>query len=135
MNHRQRVKAVMHYESYDRLPCVAFGFWSETLYKWSDEGYITRETADLYRETGDNGPGDRKIMAQLGFDFNWQSCVSGQKALFPAFERKVLEVQKDGSQIVQEGNGHIVHIKPGINSIPGELGTLLKDRKDRKSVV
>ena len=22
MNHRERVKAVMHYERYDRLPCV-----------------------------------------------------------------------------------------------------------------
>ena len=36
MNHRERVRAVMHYENYDRLPCVAFGYWTETLDKWAD---------------------------------------------------------------------------------------------------
>ena len=48
--------------------------------------------------------------------------------VFPAFERKVLSVEKDGSQIIQESTGHIVRIKPGLDSIPGELGTILKDR-------
>ena len=125
MNHRERVKAVMHYETYDRLPCVAFGYWSETVDKWADEGHIARETAELYKKTGDNGPADREIMDQLGFDFSWQSCVSGRNALFPAFERKVLRVEADGSQVIQDGNGHLVRIKPGLDSIPGELGTLL----------
>ena len=129
MNHRERVKAVMHYESYDRLPCVAFGYWTETLDKWAAEGHVRRETAELYRTTGDNGPADREVMDQLGFDFSWQSCVSGRNALFPAFERKVLRVEADGSQIVQDGNGHLVRIKPGLESIPGELGTLLTGRE------
>ena len=129
MNHRQRVKAVMHYENYDRLPCVAFGYWTETLDKWADEGYISRDTAELYKKTGDNGPADREVMGQLGFDFSWQSCVSGSNTLFPGFERKVLEVEKDGSQVILESTGHIVRIKPGLDSIPGELGTLLKDRE------
>lgn len=129
MNHRERVKAVMHYETYDRLPCVAFGYWSETVDKWADEGHIARETAELYKKTGDNGPADREIMDQLGFDFSWQSCVSGRNALFPAFERKVLRVEADGSQVIQDGNGHLVRIKPGLDSIPGELGTLLTGRE------
>ncbi len=129
MNHRERVKAVMHYEKYDRLPCVAFGYWSETLDKWADEGYVSREAAELYKSTGDNGPADREIMDQLGFDFSWQSCVSGRNALFPAFERKVLRVEADGSQIIQDGSGHLVRVKPGLESIPGELGTLLTGRE------
>ena len=129
MNHRERVKAVMHYETYDRLPCVAFGYWSETVDKWADEGHIARETAELYKKIGDNGPADREIMDQLGFDFSWQSCVSGRNALFPAFERKVLRVEADGSQVIQDGNGHLVRIKPGLDSIPGELGTLLTGRE------
>ena len=129
MNNRERVRAIMHYENVDRVPCVAFGFWTETVDKWADEGYITREVADSYKHTGDNGPGDRTLMDMLGFDFNWQSCVSGVQALYPGFESKVLEVERDGSQIIQDGNGHIVRVKPGLDSIPGELGTLLEDRE------
>ena len=129
MNHRERVRAVMHYERYDRLPCVAFGYWTETLDKWAAEGHVRRETAELYKTTGDNGPADREVMDQLGFDFSWQSCVSGRNALFPAFERKVLRVEKDGSQVVQETTGHLVRVKPGLDSIPGELGTLLTGRE------
>ncbi|MBR3503202.1 MAG: hypothetical protein IKO07_03030 [Clostridia bacterium] len=129
MNHRERVRAVMHYESYDRLPCVAFGYWTETLDKWAAEGHVRRETAELYKTTGDNGPADREVMDQLGFDFSWQSCVNGRNALFPAFESKVLRVEKDGSRVMQDGNGHLVRVKPGLESIPGELGTLLTGRE------
>ena len=70
MNNRERLKAVMHYESYDRLPCVSFGYWNETLDLWADQGHISREAAELYRTKGDSGPGDKQIMEQLGFDFN-----------------------------------------------------------------
>ena len=129
MNHRERVKAVMHSENYDRLPCVAFGYWTETLDKWAEEGHIRREAAELYKTTGDNGPADREVMDQLGFDFSWQSCVSGRVALYPGFERKVLRVEADGSQVIQDGNGHLVRVKPGLESIPGELGTLLTGRE------
>ena len=129
MNNRERLKAIMHYEAYDRVPCVAFGFWNETVDKWADEGHISQEMADLYKTQGDNGPGDKQVMEQLGFDFNWNCCIGGYNGLLPAFERKVLKVEKDGSQIIQERNGHLVRIKPGIQSIPGEVGTLLTDRE------
>ena len=33
MNNRQRIKAILNYESYDRLPVVHFGFWREVLQK------------------------------------------------------------------------------------------------------
>lgn len=129
MNNRQRVHAVMHYEKYDRLPCVAFGYWAETLIKWAEEGYISRELADGYNCYGDNSEADNKIMEQLGFDFSWQSCIGGFNTLLPGFERKVLNVEKDGTQIVQESNGHISRFKPGLESIPGDAGSLLTDRE------
>ena len=46
MNHRQRVRAILHYEPYDHMPVVAFGYWNETLDKWADEGQIPREWAE-----------------------------------------------------------------------------------------
>ncbi len=129
MNHRERVRAIMHYENYDRMPCVDFGYWAETVDKWAAEGHISREAAESYKADGDNSPGDLEIMAQLGFDFNWYNCAGGRTGLFPAFERKVLRVESDGSQIVQEASGHLARVKPGLESIPGELGTLLTGRE------
>ena len=129
MNNRERLKAVMHGEAYDRLPCVAFGYWNETLDKWADEGHISREASESYRTQGDSGPGDRQVMEQLGIDFNWACCFGGETGLFPRFERKVIKTEPDGSQIMQEPTGHLVRIKPGVQSIPGEIGTLLTGRE------
>ena len=49
MNNRQRVDAILHGRSYDRMPVVAFGYWVETLDKWAAEGHITQEDAQGYR--------------------------------------------------------------------------------------
>jgi len=68
-------------------------------------------------------------MKKLGFDFNWNSCRGTKNLLFPAFEREVLEVKPDGSQIVRDSQGLIVSLKPGIVSISGEIGTTLTDRE------
>lgn len=129
MTFRDTIQAVLHYQPYEKLPVVSFGYWSETVQKWADEGHITREEADDYCKTGDNGFGDRSIMKKLGFDFNWNSCMGAASDLFPGFEQKVLEVKEDGSQIIRDGNGLISLVKPGIVSIPTEIGTSLTDRK------
>lgn len=129
MTFRDTIQAVLHYQPYEKLPVVSFGYWSETVQKWADEGHITREEADDYCKTGDNGFGDRSIMKKLGFDFNWNSCMGAASDLFPGFEQKVLEVKEDGSQIIRDGNGLISLVKPGIVSIPAEIGTSLTDRK------
>ena len=55
MTNRENALAILHYENYQRMPIVAFGFWAETVHKWADEGYITREEADHYCTHGDNG--------------------------------------------------------------------------------
>ena len=55
MTNRERVNAILHYQPYDRIPVVSFGYWAETLDKWANEGYITREEAEGYCRTGDGG--------------------------------------------------------------------------------
>ena len=49
--------------------------------------------------------------------------------MFPAFERKVLEELPNGMLKVLNEDGVIVLEKPGVRSIPPEVGHLLKDRK------
>ncbi len=129
MTFRENASAILHYQPFEKLPVVSFGYWSETVQKWADEGHITREEADGYCRFGDNGEGDRAIMKKLGFDFNWNSCVGAASDLFPGFESKILEERPDGSQVIRDGNGLITLVKPGIVSIPAEIGTSLTDRK------
>ena len=129
MNHRERVKAILHYEKYDRMPVVAFGYWGETLDKWATEGHISKELAEGYAKHGDNSDADHAIMTQLGFDFNWYSCIGGQNWMKPAFEHKVLRVEESGAQIVQDGAGLITRVMPGVVSIPSEIGTMMTGRE------
>lgn len=128
MTFRENAMAVLHYEAYEKFPVVSFGYWGETVQKWANEGHITREEADDYCRRGDNSWGDRSIMKKLGFDFNWNSCVGSSSDLFPAFEEKTLEERPDGSRVIRDGSGLIVLVKPGIVSIPAEIGTSLTDR-------
>ncbi len=126
MNNRDRVNAILHYQSVDRIPVVAFGYWQETLQKWANEGHITQAQCDGYY---DNSEADKEIMAKLGFDFNWNSCLESSMGLMPGFEPTVLSVEADGSRITRDENGLIVRVKPGVVSIPSEIGTTLTGRE------
>ncbi len=129
MNHRQRVKAILHYEKYDRMPVVAFGYWRETLEKWAQEGHISQQLAEDYARFGDNSAADHAVMDMLGFDFNWNSCIGGQNWMKPAFESKVIRVEENGAQIVQNSDGLLTRVMPGVVSIPSEIGTMLTGRE------
>jgi hypothetical protein len=127
MTNRARALAVLHYENYDRLPIVHFGFWHETLMKWQQEGHITAEEATTW---ADGNPADQTIGAKLGFDFNWGCCYDPQPGLFPAFEEVVVETLPDGGRKVRDGEGVLVMKKDDAVSIPTELDHLLKTRAD-----
>ncbi len=125
MNHRERISAVLHYESYDRLPLVHFGYWQETLDKWRDEGHITAEEAAGH---GDGNPIDYEISGRLGFDCNWQTMFYPDSGLRPAFEPEVVKEFSDGAQHVRNQHGAIVLRRPDAGGIPAEIEHLLTDR-------
>ena len=127
MNNRERTLAILNYEKYDRLPVVHFGFWRETLEKWHNEGHISdEEMASIPGGAGDpiNGP----IEEKLGFDYNWNNCLYSNTFIDPPFEEKIIRELPDGSQEVMNGLGVTEIRKPGLRSIPAEIGHLLKDR-------
>ena len=128
MTHRENALAVLRYERYERMPLVSFGYWSETVEKWAAQGHIAPEEAEDYLRTGDNGWGDRQIMARLGFDYNWNSCVGAHVLLDPPFEETLLRRDPDGSRVIRDSKGLICRVKPGITSIPSMIGTALTDR-------
>ncbi len=129
MTFRENVGAILHYQPFEKMPVVSFGYWRETLQKWAAEGHISREECEDYQRNGDNHDGDRSIMKRLGFDFNWNSCAGAQVDLFPRFPSQVLEESADGTRVVRDSSGLIVRVKPGTVSIPAEIGTSLTDRR------
>jgi uroporphyrinogen decarboxylase len=126
VNDRQRVKAILNYQNYDRMPVVHFGFWLQTLEKWAHQGYITMEQAYNWN---DFAPAEKEIADKLGFDFNWHSCYCPNTFIDPFFEKQVLAVHSDGSKEVIHHEGYVVLEKDGLCSIPAKIDHLLKDRK------
>lgn len=126
MNNRERVHAILHYQDFDRLPLVHFGFWYETLEKWAQEGHITWEQAHTWT---DGNPVDVEIGSKLGFDFNWYSVFMPNTQLRPPFKRKVVKTFPDGSRHVLNAEGVVILEKDDATSIPKEIEHLLTDRK------
>ncbi len=126
MNNAERLKAILNYQDYDRMPVVHFGFWPETLQKWQKEGHITKSEAEKWI---DGNRQDFSISEKLGFDFNYFNCYDPCFGLYPVFERKIVEELSDGAKKVLDYNGTIILEKPGKVSIPMEFDHLLKDRE------
>lgn len=128
MNNRERLKAILNYEEYDRMPVAHFGYWKETLQKWCSEGYLKPE--EIVDEW-DGGPNDTLVGTKLGFDFNYYTTYQDKSefsSLFPAFKPKILEEWPDGRYTTLNEDGAIVIMKKGAVSIPAEVGHTLVDR-------
>ncbi|MBR2446570.1 MAG: hypothetical protein IKB28_07875 [Clostridia bacterium] len=126
MTNRERAMNILHYRPADRMPAVHFGYWPELLLEWAEQGKISFELA---RSWADGNAADSELDKILGWDFNWYRTVGAYNGLLPTFERKVLEVMPDGTQRVQNHDGLIERIRPGVTSIPSEDDYLLKDRE------
>lgn len=128
MTPRELCMNILHYRDVDRLPAVHFGYWSQLLDEWAEQGHITKELAEAHKKGNkDAKPEMNKI---FGWDCGWSDGLAGTRnGLFPRFERKTLEVLPDGSHRIINGAGVIERVKPGIVSIPSEDDYLLKDRE------
>ena len=89
MTNRERAMNILHYKPVDRFPAVHFGYWSELLEEWADQGKIPRELAV---DKCDGNEAERELDRLIGWDFNWYRTTSAKNGLFPQFEYKVLEV-------------------------------------------
>ena len=114
MTNRERAMRILHYQSADRLPAVHFGYWSELLQEWEQQGKIPQGLASRYR---DGNEADRELDRLIGWDFNWYNVKSAKKDLFPGFEKKIIEILPDGAQRVQTAYGTIERFKSGVTSL------------------
>lgn len=126
MTNRERAMNILHYKPVDRMPAVHFGYWTELLAEWAEQGLITKDLAQSVR---DGNEADRELDKLIGWDFNWSRTVGASNGLVPSFEYQELETLPDGSKRIQNSVGLIERIKPGIDSIPSEDDYQLKDRE------
>ena len=126
MNNRERALNILNYKPVDRLPAVHFGYWKQLIEEWVADKKLPER---FLERRGDGCPIDKELDSILGWDFSWANSKGGHTGLKPSFETKVLEVLPDGTKRVQNGNGIIEKIKPGIISIPSEDDYQLKDRE------
>jgi len=126
MTNRERALNILHFKAADRMPAVHFGYWSELLVEWAEQGKIPQEIANGW---GDGNEKDAELDKLIGWDFNWYRTAGANNGLVPHFEEKVLEVLPDGSKRIQNTAGMIERIKPGVTSIPSEDDYQLKDRE------
>ena len=113
MTGRERAMNILHYKKTDRMPAVHFGYWTELLSEWAEQGHISAELAEGWH---DGGPKDKELDKIIGWDFNWSRTASGSAWLYPAFEHKVLEELPDGFLRVQNYMGLIERIRVGAGS-------------------
>ncbi|MCK5737481.1 MAG: hypothetical protein KAH21_13435 [Spirochaetaceae bacterium] len=127
MTLREDVQAILHYEEYQAMPVVHFGFWKETLEKWADEGHISKNEAESWSDCSD---ADVSIGGKLGFDFNWGQTFTPDYQLHPSFSRTILEEHEDGTIKLLNEDGVIVMEKRGVTTIPTEVDHYFKGRKE-----
>ncbi len=127
MTTRERLRAVLRYEPYDRLPVLHFGFLAATVERWRDEGHLTPDEATAAMG-GDGSPGEDVLTAKLGFDDNYHRVFGPDTRIRPTFPGRVVEELPDGYTKVLNGFGAVLLTHPTNQSIPAEVDHLLKDR-------
>jgi hypothetical protein len=120
MTIRENTLNLLHYQPYQSLPIVHFGYWRETLAQWANEGLVPDEpySNELVDAVG----------CQQGFDMEWRPAAHSGAELNPSFKSEVVEVLPDGSRKLRNRDGVIVLDKNEAGSIPAEIEHLLVDR-------
>jgi uroporphyrinogen decarboxylase len=116
MTPRQRWQNIFHFKPVDRIFNMEFGWWSDTLKRWHNEG--------LPEEIDTIGKGDRF------FNFDQMLYVPVKLGLIPSFERKILE-QTDRYIVIQDESGVISkQFTDGTSTIPHYIKFPIENRND-----
>jgi len=114
--HRERYWRTMHFKGVDRIPNHEFGYWSETLQRWHNEGLPKEVDCDW--------------KADIFFGFDPTGSVPMDLGWRPAFEHIVLE-ETDRYKIIRGSDGvKCMVYKDGSSSIPHYIEFPLKGRED-----
>ncbi len=122
LTHRKRFQRLMHYQTVDRGIHWDFGFLSETMDRWSQEGL----PEDVYGEDA----GGRMVRISNHFGVDPTMHVPAHINLHPGFPYEVVE-ERERTILHRDGNGCIVEeAREGQATIPHVVEQGLKSRAD-----
>ncbi|MDD5675785.1 MAG: uroporphyrinogen decarboxylase family protein [Chitinivibrionales bacterium] len=116
MSPRQRFLGTMNFEKVDRIIDREFGYWSDTLKRWREEGMPASVTDD--------------VKADLFFGFDqWERYVGINTGILPVFPEEIIE--KNEKYTVKYDSRHIKCqvFTNGKDTIPHYLDFPIKDRE------
>ncbi len=119
MSDRERFRAQMHYEPFDRCFNAEFGYWAENFEQW-----------DIFKRNGITN----NDQAHRFFSFDRMAVIGGRIWMYPPFEYQV--IQEDGEkQVIRDQNG-LIGEKPkdGHSTIPHFTDSTVKTPEDWKRV-
>lgn len=118
MTDRERFRAIMAYDEFDRLPVYYFGLWAETLERWRSEGLAREECVE----------------AATGMDEDWEKGMWGAHGLVrisPIPDRPAQVLQEtDSWRIVRTDLGAVHKVSKVGSSIPQHLEEALQPTRE-----
>jgi len=107
----------MHFQPVDRIPDEEFGYWSENLAVWKQQG-VPEDVTNL----------------EAYFQFDSRSGVGGNTGLMPGFASETVE-QTDKYRIIRNGDGALQQVfTDGTSTIPHYIDFGLKGRKEWEEI-
>lgn len=118
MTTRERFNRVLHWQKTDRVPNMDFGYWSQTIKAWHQQG--------LPRDVDTNV----KVEEYFGLEGTERiPTLSVHVLMMPGFEHKVLE-DKGDREIIVDGTGTICEVFKEEGSIPRYIKYPIETRAD-----
>ncbi|MGP8330453.1 MAG: uroporphyrinogen decarboxylase family protein [Methanosarcinaceae archaeon] len=118
MTTREKFKRVLHWQKTDRVPNMDFGYWTETLDVWHEQGLP---------KNIDNSVKAEKYFGLEGADRI--PSLSVNIGMLPRFQHKVLEDKSD-RQIIQDESGVTCEVFKWAGSIPRYIKFPIETRQD-----
>lgn len=119
MTDRERFRAQMHYQPFDRTFNMEFGYWDENFQLW-----------DMFRENGIRNNAE----ADIFFQFDRLCTIGGINWMNPPFPGEVVREEGD-KLIIQNGDGLLAEVpKDAHDTIPHYLKSSIETPDDWKKV-
>ncbi len=118
MTTRERFNGVLHWQKTDRIPDMDFGYWTETLEIWHQQG--------LPPEIDDNVKAEK----YFGLEGTDRIPTLGVNVvMFPEFEEKIIEDHGD-RKIIQDRDGIICEVLKHSSTIPRYIKFPIESKAD-----
>lgn len=141
MDFKERFNRVMDFQSVDRIPCMDFGYWPETITRWHNEGlpkeirsisdvedYLGLDRGYLPHRKSFNPEGEHSDLIYV--EANWLYHLSD---IYPLFSEEIIE-ESETTKVIRSTWGVTMRVSKGEESMPQYLEYPVKNREDFEAI-